>query len=114
VPALPLVLAGIAVPSTEDQLIVAATAYHAGEYSLAADVWQRLADAGDPRAQFHLGALRYEGRGVAKDLGKAYVLLRQSEEQGFADARIVLALVETKLSDTERRAAEKQVAAATH
>jgi Flp pilus assembly protein TadD len=112
VAALPLALAGIAVPSVDDQLLVAASAYHAGEYAFAAHIWQPLADAGSLRAQFHLGALYYEGRGVERDLAKAYMLLRQAELAGFGDARVILALVEAKLPDSERKQAEAQVAAA--
>ena len=108
---LPLALAGVEVPPVEDILLFAASAYHAGEYEAAAKVWQPLADAGNVRAQFHLGALHYEGRGVDRDLGKAYMLLRQAEMAGFGDARIILALVESKLPAAERRKAEAQVAA---
>lgn len=108
----PLALAGIAVPSIEDRLIVAASAYHAGEYDFAAAMWQPLADAGVVRAKFHLGALYYEGRGVERDLGTAYRMLREAELAGFTDARIILALVEAKLPDDQRRQVEAQVAAA--
>ena len=62
------------------------------------------------RAQFHLGAVSYEGRGVERDLKQAYTLLRRAEMSGFADARIVLVLVETRLPEAERASAEKQLA----
>ncbi len=105
-------LAGIEVPLIDDRLTVAASAYHAEAYEFAATIWQPLADAGVERALFHLGALYYEGKGVERDLRRAYMLLRKAELAGFNDARIVLALVEAKLSDAERKTAESQLAAA--
>jgi Flp pilus assembly protein TadD len=108
----PLSLAGIEIPSIEDRMVVAASAYHAGEFAFAAEIWQPLADAGVAQAMFHLGALYYEGKGVERDLGKAYMNLRQAELAGFADARIVLVLVETKLTEADRKRVEQQLAAA--
>jgi hypothetical protein len=93
-------------------MVVAASAYHAGEFAFAAEIWQPLADAGVAQAMFHLGALYYEGKGVERDLGKAYMNLRQAELAGFADARIVLVLVETKLTEADRKRVEQQLAAA--
>ena len=112
--AIPLSLAGISVPSVEDRMLLAASAYHSGDFSFAASNWQPLADAGVVRAQFHLGALYYEGRGVDKDLARAYMLLRQAETAGFSDARIILALIESKLPEADRARVAAQVAEARH
>lgn len=112
--AIPLSLAGISVPSVEDRMLLAASAYHSGDFSFAASNWQPLADAGVVRAQFHLGALYYEGRGVDKDLARAYMLLRQAETAGFSDARIILALIESKLPEADRARVDAQVAEARH
>ena len=99
-------------PSAEDRLGRAAQAYDAGDFETAAKLWQPLAEAGNVRAQFHLGSLYFEGRGVTRDLTTSYMLLRQAELAGFADARIILALVEDRLSVDERREAEAQLAVA--
>jgi Flp pilus assembly protein TadD len=99
-------------PSIETRLNDAARAYDTGDYEEAAGIWRPLADDGVVQAQFHLGSLYFEGRGVPRDLMQAYTLLRQAELAGFADARVILSLVEPRLSATERNEAEAQMAAA--
>jgi hypothetical protein len=60
-------------PSGAQDLAVAdgVAAYRAGDYATAFALWEPLAEAGDARAQFHLGALYYEGRGVARNTATA-------------------------------------------
>ena len=39
-------------------------AYQRGDFATALSEWKRLAEAGDPRAQFNLGVLFDQGKGV--------------------------------------------------
>ena len=61
-------------------------AYQAGDYEEAERIWRQLAQAGSPRAQFHLGSLLFEGRVGQPDLVQAYVWLTRSVERGFGPA----------------------------
>ena len=73
-------------------------AYETKNYVRAYDVWQPLAEAGEESAQFHLGALYFEGRGVHRDLTQARRWLRAALDQGQERARFLLGRVETQLS----------------
>lgn len=57
--------------------------YRPNDDSLAADPSE---SANNPRAQNYLGALFYEGRGVAKDLTEAVKWFRRGARQGNAQA----------------------------
>jgi TPR repeat protein len=54
-------------------------------------VLQQGAEAGDVKAQYYLGTLYCEGKGVARDDTKAVEWLARAAEQGNPDARYVLA-----------------------
>jgi uncharacterized protein len=54
----------------------------AHDYSQAAMWYQKAAATGYPRAQFHLGSLYFEGRGVAADPQKAHDLVKQAADNG--------------------------------
>jgi hypothetical protein len=45
------------------------------------------AKAGDPVAQYKLGYLYYQGRGIALDFAQAAVWWRKAADQGYADAQ---------------------------
>jgi uncharacterized protein len=61
-------------------------AYQSGDFRQAFDIWRVLANAGDARARFHLGALYYEGRGVARQLETAHLLLGLAANAGHQGA----------------------------
>lgn len=63
-----------------------AAAYHAGDYAKAFEIWRVLADKGDARARFHLGALYFEGRGVPRQLETAHLLLGMAAAAGHDGA----------------------------
>ena len=65
-------------------------AYLAGDFQKALDYWSRLANAGDPRAQFGVGTLYYEGKGVALDLSHSAQWFRKAAEQGYPPAQFNL------------------------
>jgi TPR repeat protein len=62
-------------------------AYQAGDYARAFAVWRPLAEAGNARAQFHLGALYLEGRLGPPDPAEAYLWLARAAAGGQQAAR---------------------------
>src|SRR5262252_1561053 len=65
-------------------------AYKNGDYATAAREWLPLAQQGDARAQFLLGALCAQGHGVPQDYGAAAQWFRRAAEQGHAAAQFNL------------------------
>ena len=66
-------------------------AYDQGEFQLAADIYKRLADKGDPRAQNELGFLYSVGQGVPQDFKIAAAWYLQAADQGYPPALLHLA-----------------------
>jgi hypothetical protein len=62
-------------------------AYKNGDYATAAREWLPLAQQGDARAQFLLGALYAQGYGVPRDYGAAAQWFRQAAAQGHVGAQ---------------------------
>src|SRR5215475_2555317 len=62
-------------------------AYKNGDYATAVREWLPLAQQGDARAQFLLGALYAQGHGVPQDYGAAAQWFRQAAEQGHVGAQ---------------------------
>jgi hypothetical protein len=65
-------------------------AYLAGDYTKAFRIWQPLAAAGDAMAQFGLGQMYFEGKGVEQDYSESTQWFRKAAEQGFAPAQFNL------------------------
>ena len=63
------------------------TAYRAGDYVTAFETWRPLAEKGDPVAQYRLGNLYADGKGVAKSDTAAMLWFLSSAKQGNADAQ---------------------------
>ena len=63
------------------------------DYDGAVRAWRPLAEAGDARAQYHLGDLTEEGRGVARDYARAAELYRRAAVQNHAAAQNALAIL---------------------
>src|SRR5258708_12988430 len=76
----------------ERRLHKALTAWNAGDYGVALDLWAPLAQAGVARAQSNMGAAFLEGRGVERDPEKAATWLQLAAEQGDAGGQPNLAL----------------------
>jgi len=72
-------------------------AYKAGRYDNAFQIWKPLAEGGNAHAQFHLGALYFEGRGVAEDLSSACIWLKSASTSGYRRAHTLLARVRGKM-----------------
>lgn len=67
-------------------------AYESGNFTAAYNEWQKLAERGDPKAQFNLGVLYDEGRGVTRDRSKAIELWTRAAENGDPQAQHNIAL----------------------
>lgn len=70
------------VPSIED----AYTAYQAGDFTAAHDIWLHHAARGNPTAQFFVGELHRMGHGMPQDFGEAAMWYRLAAEQGLGPA----------------------------
>jgi len=80
-------------------------AYRDGDFVTAERIWGGLAASGDPRAQFHFGALMYEGRTAAPDRVMAYVWLSRAVDGGHLPAIELRRQVRAAMSEAEYREA---------
>ncbi len=55
-----------------------------------ADSYRKAAEQGDAKAQFNLGVMLYEGRGLAKDQKEAVRWYRKAAEHGYAGAKAAM------------------------
>jgi len=62
-------------------------AYDRKEYTKAYDIWIKLANEGDPEAQYNIGLLYLNGLGVEKNERLALMWFTYAGEQGMADAQ---------------------------
>ena len=62
-------------------------AYQRGDYAAALRLWRPLAEQGDADAQYNLGVMYDNGRGVQQDDGEAVKWFRKAAEKGFAKAQ---------------------------
>ncbi len=65
-------------------------AYDRGDYAKAFREWRPLAEQGDAKAQFNLGGMYRQGRGVPQDDAEAMKWYRKAAEQGDAKAQGIL------------------------
>jgi TPR repeat protein len=68
------------------------SAFNAGEYARARELWLPLAEAGDPRAQHAIARLYEKGKGVDRDFKVAADWFLKAAEQGHADSEYRLAV----------------------
>jgi TPR repeat protein len=66
------------------------TAFKNRDYQRAYQEWKAAAEGGQAEAQFDLGVLYAQGRGVTRDLTQAADWYRKSAEQGNAEAQFAL------------------------
>ena len=62
-------------------------AAQAGDYQKAYRLWKRSAEKGSVRAEFNLGRMYYEGKGVPQDYMPAYAWFSAAAEQGDAKGK---------------------------
>ena len=65
-------------------------AYDGGDYATAMRLLRPLAEQGDAQAQNGLGAMYYNGKGVAQDFKAAVKWYRLAAAQGYASAQLNL------------------------
>jgi TPR repeat protein len=81
--AVALVAAWASAGPLEDGMV----AYRAKDYAKAAESWGPLAEKGDAAAQYYLGTLYAEGKGVQQNDATAFLWFERSAKQGSADAQ---------------------------
>ena len=87
------VLSPMFLPSWGSDLDKGLTAYSEGDYAAALDHWGSLAEEGNAVAQFNLGVMYSNGRGVSQDDTSAVRWYRLAAEQVHADAQYNLGLM---------------------
>ncbi len=70
-----------------------AAAYERGDYETALREWRPLAEQGHAKAQYNLGLMYANGRGVTQDYGEAVKWYRRAAEQGLATAQYNLGVM---------------------
>jgi hypothetical protein len=68
-------------------------AYHRGDYATALGEWQPLAEQGQALAQYQLGLLYANGKGVTKDDAKARQWYEKAAIQGHTEAQVNLGVL---------------------
>jgi hypothetical protein len=81
------VAAALCAPVAAGPLEDANDAYHEKAYAKAAELWQPLAEKGDAAAQFSLGTLYAEGKGVEQNDATAFLWFQRAANQGDAAAQ---------------------------
>lgn len=66
--------------------------YAAGKYTEAIEIWHPLAEQGNARAQYAMGAMYSQGKGVAENHQEAVKWYRLAAEQGHAKAQLFLGM----------------------
>lgn len=75
-----------------------------GKRDAAAPWLQRAAGRGDPRAQYVLGTMYFNGDAVQKDWVRAYALVTRSSQSGLPEASTALAQMDKYMSVQDRQA----------
>ena len=79
----------------------AKSAFGAKDYQTAFEIWKSLAEQRNAEAQFNLGRMYVNGRGVLKDYKEAVKWYQLAGEQGNAEAQINLDLLLKETENTE-------------
>ena len=74
-------------------------AYEIADYERARQAWEACAEAGSARAQYGMGILNMEGRGVPRDAAAAVRWFRLAAVQGLADAQLELGVLRAMGAD---------------
>jgi TPR repeat protein len=80
----------IAVASTAADFSAGLTAYQNGDYVKAINEWRPLAEQGVAAAQFNLGLMSLDGRGLPQDYTEAARWFERSAEQDYGKAQLNL------------------------
>jgi TPR repeat protein len=88
-------------------------AYKAGRYEDAFATWMPLAKDGVRRAQFYVGGLYHDGRGVSADKLEAHYWATLSQRSGYPPSDDLLDLITAQMSDAELQEARARLLATT-
>ncbi|GBD42846.1 hypothetical protein HRbin40_00302 [bacterium HR40] len=88
-------------PGEGTRVVDGVEAYRQGDYERAFAIWSELAEAGVARAQFHLGAMLYEGRLGPPDRVQAYIWLERAVRGGDPRAAALRDRVRADMSERE-------------
>ena len=77
----------LAAPCAAEPLEEGMDAHRAKDYAKAAELWRPLAEKGDAVAQYRLGLLYAEGKGVEQNDATAFTWMQRAANQGNADAQ---------------------------
>jgi uncharacterized protein len=83
----------LAMPATAASFGAGVAAFRHQNFNAAAVIFGRLAEAGNPRAQFYLGFMYETGRGVPQDYLTAAYWYRRAANQGETTAQYRLGLL---------------------
>ena len=100
---LALALIGLA---SADPLEDGVAAYRQGDFTAAMRLLRPLADAGDAKAEFHLGRMYALGQGVGQDPRQAVAWYRKAAEHGDAEAEFVLGVMSLDRSGASQDAGQ--------
>ncbi len=100
---LALALIGLA---SADPLEDGVAAYRQGDFAAAMRLLRPLADAGDAKAEFHLGRMYALGQGVEQDPRQAVAWYRKAAERGDAEAEFVLGVMSLDRSGASQDAGQ--------
>ena len=85
-----IVIAVFATPAIAGPFEDGVSAYERRDFARALQLWQPLADAGNPSAQDRVGRLYAAGEGVVPDAGRAAEWFKKAAEQANPDAQLRL------------------------
>ena len=69
------------------------TAFNAGDYATALQVWRQLAEKDEPRSQAGIGFMYHRGMGVRADDREAAAWLLRAAEHGQAEGQLMLGIL---------------------
>jgi hypothetical protein len=81
------IAAALGAPAAAGPLEDANDAYRDKAYAKAAELWRPLAEKGDAEAQYSLGTLYAEGKGVEQNDATAFLWFQRAANQGVAAAQ---------------------------
>ena len=92
-------------PHPDERLKLGVRAYREGDFEHAYRLWMPLARQGSAWAQFYVGALYFEGRGVDPDAVRAYYWLAKARAENHEQAADLLRRVREDMSGNQIAAA---------
>jgi TPR repeat protein len=93
------VLTGILLGCSDYQQ--ARSAYAAGDYTKAYQLFQGLAESGDTKAQYDLSLMFIQGIGTKQNIGQGLVWLNRAAEKGNIEAMLELGVLYQKIDTLE-------------